>query len=476
MRVGGRATVELRPPAELVRRVPRAVRRVVERLQRAGHSAHPVGGCVRDLLLGRRVGDWDLTTDARPEQVTPLFDKVIPTGVEHGTVTVLMGHRPIEVTTYRGESAYSDGRHPDRVVFLDSLEADLERRDFTINAMALELTEPRLIDPFGGRRDLQQGLIRAVGRPADRFAEDGLRPMRAVRFAAVLDFAIEPDTFSAIEPAAPVFRRVALERIRDELVKLLAGKRPAKGIELLRRGGLLDHVLPGLAAAYGHPQNRFHRHDVYHHSLRCLEKARGDPVLKLAVLLHDIGKPATAAGPPGEHTFYCHERESAAQADRLLARLRFSNRDRERVRILIANHMFHYEPQWTDGAVRRLIRRVGPERLDDLWEMRRADAWGRGPGLHRALANLRALQARVDKVLAEQDALTVKDLAIDGRDVMRVLGCAPGPRVGQVLDALLERVLDEPELNHRDRLLELVAELEHDPCTGGRSGSSHGCG
>lgn len=476
MAVGDRESVELAPVAQVARRVPRAVRQVVERLQRAGYSAHPVGGCVRDSLVGRRVGDWDLTTDARPEQVGPLFDKVIPTGVEHGTVTVLVGRWPIEVTTYRGETAYSDGRHPDRVLFLDSIEADLERRDFTINAMALDLATPRLIDPFGGRRDLRRGLIRAVGRAADRFAEDGLRPMRAVRFAAVLDFEIEPATFAAIEPAAPVFAKVALERIREELLKLLGGKRPAKGIELLRRGGLLEHVLPGLAAGCGHPQNRFHRHDVYHHALRCLEKARGDPVLKLAVLLHDIGKPATAAGPPGEHTFYCHERESAAQADRMLARLRFSNRDRERVRVLIANHMFHYEPQWTDGAVRRLIRRVGLERLDDLWEMRRADAWGRGPGLHRALANLRALQARVDKVLAEQDALSVKDLAIDGRDVMRVLGCGSGPRVGQVLDALLERVLDEPALNRHDRLLELVAEQDRSPGAGTEPGAGGSCG
>jgi tRNA nucleotidyltransferase (CCA-adding enzyme) len=431
---------------------------VVGRLRGAGFSAYPVGGCVRDLLLERRVKDWDLTTDARPEQVLPLFAKVIPTGIEHGTLTVLVDDLPIEVTTFRGESGYSDGRHPDRVVFLDSLEEDLKRRDFTVNSMALDLDPARLIDPFGGRKDLGKKQIRAVGQAAERFAEDGLRAMRAVRFAAVLDFEIVPDTFAAIAPALAVFQAVALERVRDELVKILASPKPAKGIELLRLSGMLEHALPGLSAGVDFEQNRFHRHDVFGHALACLKKSRGDAILRLAVLLHDMGKPATADGPVGERTFYGHEKVSAQTADTLMARLRFSNRDRERVVNLIANHMFHYESDWTDGAVRRMVRRVGPEALDDLWEMRRADAWGRGPGLHDTLANLRALKARVEAVLVKDAALSVTDLAIDGQAVMDLLACDPGRQVGDALDHLLEKVLDDPSLNRPDLLKKILLE------------------
>ncbi len=446
----------MKQPEQLAARVPRAVRRVVERLGEAGFEAFPVGGCVRDLLIGRKVKDWDLTTDARPEQVVPLFGRVIPTGLEHGTVTVLQGELPIEVTTYRGESGYSDGRHPDQVIFLDSLEEDLKRRDFTINAMALDLARRAIIDPHAGREDLGRRSIRAVGVPAERFAEDGLRTMRAIRFAAVLDFEVEADTLAAIPGALGVFEGVALERIREELVKMLAGRKPAKGVELMRTTGMLDHVLPGLGDGVGYPQNRFHTRDVYQHALRSLEKSRGDAILKLAILLHDIGKPATAAGPPGEHTFYGHEQASARMADAIMERLRFSKRDRLRVTELIGNHMFHYEPDWSDGAVRRLVRRIGPERLADQWELRRADAWGRGQGLHATLANLRALQARIDQVEAADAALKVTDLAIGGKQVMEALGCGPGPHVGCILDSLLERVLDDPDLNTPERLLELV--------------------
>jgi tRNA nucleotidyltransferase (CCA-adding enzyme) len=444
-------------------RVPRHVRAVLERLWRAGHQAYPVGGCVRDVLLGRKVGDWDVTTSARPERVLELFPRVVPTGLQHGTLTVICPPGQVEVTTFRGEEGYSDGRHPDRVVFLDSLEEDLKRRDFTINAMAYDLEANRLRDPFDGQGDLARRVVRAVGQARERFSEDGLRPLRAVRFATLLGFDIHPETLVAIPETLAIFRRVAPERVRLELLKLLASPRAARGVELLRETGLLEAILPELLEGVGHLQNRHHRDDIFGHALACLRHARGDAVLKLAVLMHDAGKPRTAGGPPGEHTFYGHERVSAELADAALARLRFSRQERERVRCLIANHMFHYEGSWTDGAVRRLIRKVGVENLPDLWAMRLADARGRGAGLRAERAKLAELQSRVASVLRLQTALKVTDLQIDGRRVMEILGIGPGPAVGQALDYLLERVLDDPALNTPESLQRLLREL---PSTG----------
>ncbi|RME30033.1 MAG: HDIG domain-containing protein, partial [Deltaproteobacteria bacterium] len=288
------------------------------RLHGAGFEAYPVGGAIRNLLLGRRTGtDWDVTTNALPEQVMKLFEKVVPTGIQHGTVTVLIGRGKVEVTTYRSEHGYSDGRHPDRVVFVRTLGEDLERRDFTINAMALDLKSGRVIDPLGGRRDLEKKLIRAVGDPDRRFAEDGLRPMRAVRFATVLGFDIEAETFAAIGRSVEVFRKVAPERIQQELLKMLGagGRSVARGMRLLLESGLLEHIIPELLQTVGFAQNRFHRHDVWEHTLACLRHCRADAVVKLAVLLHDVGKPRAAEGPPGQRTFYSHEKISAQMAE-----------------------------------------------------------------------------------------------------------------------------------------------------------------
>ncbi len=435
--------------------------RIVGRLIEAGHEAYPVGGGIRDLLLGRKAVDWDVTTSARPDQVICLFPRVVPTGIEHGTVTVLSGRSQVEVTTFRGDMGYTDGRHPDRVVFLKSLREDLKRRDFTVNAMAYDTVRNQVIDPHHGRRDLKNGVIRAVGSPLRRFGEDGLRPLRAVRFACVLGFEIEKNTFRAIGRRREVFRQVAPERVREELLKILGSKNARTGIQMLEECGLLADILPELSWGIGFTQNRFHRHDVYTHTLQCLKHARGDPVLKLAVLLHDVAKPKTAEGPEDERTFYGHEKASAEVAERILRRLRFSNQDRRRVSTLIANHMFHYLPEWTDGAVRRLVRRVGREFLDDLYELRRADAWGRGLGVRDTLANLRALKSRVDQVLAEDAALKVTDLAIGGQEVMQALDIPQGPRVGRILDALLERVLDDPSLNRPKTLKLLLKNLEN---------------
>lgn len=411
---------------------------------------------MRDLLLGRKPLDWDVATLARPEEVCAEFEKVIPTGIAHGTVTVLNRGMPVEVTTFRGEGAYSDGRHPDRVVFLESLEEDLRRRDFTINAIAYDIARKTLVDPFGGQRDLTRRVVRAVGNPMDRFSEDGLRPLRAVRFASILGFSIEKKTHKAIRECLSVFRKVAPERVREELLKMLAGPRPERGIELLRSSGLLIEILPELLSGLGFTQNRFHRHDVYWHALNCLKNSRGDSVFRLAVLLHDIGKVKTAAGPEGMRTFYNHEKVSAQEADAVLARLRFSNDDRRRVSALIENHMVHYEPAWSDGAIRRLIRRIGQENLGDAFRMQEADVLGRGRLVRQGLSNLRRLKARIRRVLRQDAAMKITDLAIDGTDVMRLLQIGPGPRVGEVLTALLEHVLDVPKDNTRRKLEKLL--------------------
>lgn len=419
-----------------------------------------VGGVVRDLLLGRKPLDWDVATLARPEEVCAEFEKVIPTGIAHGTVTVLYRGMSVEVTTFRGEGAYSDGRHPDRVVFLESLEEDLRRRDFTINAIAYDIARKTLIDPFLGQRDLKKRVVRAVGNPVDRFSEDGLRPLRAVRFASVLGFSIEKKTLKAIRECLPVFRKVAPERVREELLKILSGPKPERGIELLRSSGLLAEILPELLPGLGFSQNRFHRHDVYRHALACLGYSRGDPVFRLAVLLHDIGKVKTAAGPEKMRTFYNHEKVSAEEADAVLARLRFSNDDRRRAKALIENHMIHYEPAWSDGAIRRLIRRIGRENLGDAFRMQEADVMGRGRLVRQGLSNLRRLKARIRRVLRQDAALKVTDLAIDGSDVMRLLQIGPGPLVGKILTALLEHVIDSPKDNSRRKLEELVRSYE----------------
>ena len=418
-----------------------------------------MGGGIRDVLLGRRVLDWDVATSARPDDMLTLFARVIPTGIAHGTVTVLTGRSQVELTTFRGDIGYTDGRHPDEVIFLNSLKADLKRRDFTINAMAYDTKRNRVIDPHQGRRDLKKGIVRAVGDPLRRFAEDGLRPLRAVRFASVLGFEIDKRTFNAIGKRLEVFRKVAPERVRVELLKILGSRQAHRGIELLKQSGLLKEIIPELIPSIGFAQNRFHRYDVYGHTLKCLKHARGDPVLKLAVLLHDVAKPQTAEGPEGERTFYGHEKASAKTASRVLKRLRFSNQERQRVETLISNHMFHYLPEWSDGAVRRLVRRVSPELLDDVYELRRADAWGRGVGVRDTLANLKMLKQRVAKVLAEDAALKVTDLAIGGEEVMQILSIKPGPRVGKILDELLERILDDPSLNRPKKLQSLVEDL-----------------
>ncbi len=445
--------------------IPTDVVDVCRRLQSAGHEAHLVGGGVRDLVLGRVPKDFDLATSALPDAVMKLFGNrfAIPTGLQHGTVTVLTGSppqgRPVEVTTFRGEGVYLDGRRPSSVEFGKTLHEDLSRRDFTMNAIAYDPMVERLTDPFGGQTDLAAQLVRAVGDPVIRFTEDGLRPMRAVRQATQLGFRIDEPTLRAIAQTLGSFRKVSAERIRDELMKLLASPEPARGIELLHESGLCAEVLPELLEGIGCAQNRYHKFDVWGHTLATLAATSApDPVLRLGALLHDVGKPRSRQPKeeaPGEYSFWKHEFVGAEMAVSIAHRLKLANAERESVRLLVANHMFYYTPEWTDGSIRRFVKRVGVDELPALLALREADIAGRGFG-EDPDKETRELRQRVAAVASGDAALTVKDLAIDGKDVMTALAVPPGRVIGQVLLALLEKVLDDPALNQREVLLPLL--------------------
>jgi tRNA nucleotidyltransferase (CCA-adding enzyme) len=445
--------------------IPPDVVALCRRLHERGFEAHLVGGGIRDMLLGRPPADFDVATSARPEKVLELFGRsfAIPTGLQHGTVTVLTGpdpaaRRAVEVTTFRGEGAYLDGRRPSTVTYVSTLAEDLSRRDFTMNALAYDPLAGRLTDLFGGQEDLARQLIRAVGDPVARFREDGLRPMRAVRQAAQLGFDVEPATLAAIEPTLDVFRKVSAERVRDEMLKMLAAPRPSVGLELMRRTGLLGEVLPELLEGVDCTQNRFHKHDVYGHTLAVVDETRGDAIVRLGALLHDIGKPRARQpreGAPGEFSFFKHEYVGKDMADAIGRRWKLSTVDRARVVAMVEHHMFFYTPDWTDGTVRRFVRRVGGETLDALFALREGDVRGRGFGEDPEV-ELGELRRRVATVADADAALRVTDLAIDGQDVMRVLGIKPGKEIGLVLEHLLELVLDDPSLNEREKLEALL--------------------
>ncbi len=486
--------------------IPPDVLSVCARLRAAGHQAHLVGGGIRDLLLGRQPADFDVATDAHPQQVLALFGSryAVPTGLQHGTVTVVTEvaggdgaatatsaatlsaattvsdapggvgdlapsrvHRHVEVTTFRGEGAYIDGRRPTSVTYVGSLQEDLSRRDFTMNAIGYDPISTVLTDPFEGRQDLARRRVRAVGDAEARFREDGLRPMRAIRQATQLEFEIDPPTLRAIRPTLDVFRKVSAERIRDEVLKLLSARRPSTGIELMRHTGMLAEVLPELLEGVGVAQNRFHKHDVYDHTLAVVDAMGADAVTKLGALLHDIGKPRARQpreGAPGEFTFFKHEYVGAEMADAVCRRFKLSNADRDRVVALVHHHMFFYTPDWTDGTVRRFVRRVGPDVLPALFALREGDIVGRGRD-EDPESELGELRRRIAVVSAEDSATRVGDLAIDGRDVMRILGRGPGREIGILLERLLEQVLDDPSLNTPAHLERLLREIVPPPAS-----------
>lgn len=441
--------------------IPPGVRAVCARLAEKGHRAWIVGGCVRDLLRGAAVSDWDIATSARPEEVQRAFRRVIPTGIQHGTVTVHHEGDAYEVTTLRGETTYSDGRRPDSVVFVDDIVADLARRDFTVNAIALDPLTDAIIDPFDGQGDLRRGLLRAVGQPSQRFSEDGLRALRAARFVASLELSLDPATAAAIRPALDTYRKVSAERVRDEWIKALKARTPSRAFEVMREHGLLEVSAPELLPQYGCEQNKWHRYDVWGHAMACVDASVGDPILRLSAVLHDIGKPATRAfsDKTNDYTFYEHERVGAEMVEPLLARLRFSNEERSRVAHLVRHHLVCYDSSWSDAAVRRWIRRIGRERLDDLYALNEADIRGKDRDRAPPLEPLLELRERVAAILARGEALSTRDLAIGGRELIQQLGMRPSPKMGVLLDKLLEEVLEDPTRNDPAILLARAAEL-----------------
>lgn len=416
--------------------IPEHVRRICDVLRARGHAAWVVGGCVRDHLLNsinpaeqRLPGDWDIATSARPEQVKQAFPKVIPTGIEHGTVTVLLDKVPYEVTTFRAEANYQDGRRPSDVVFLDDIAADLARRDFTVNAIAYDPVSNVLADPFDGIGDLRRRLIRAVRDPAERFAEDGLRVLRATRFLATLNFSLEEHTARAIQPSLSSYRKVSAERIRDEWVKALKARYPSRAFDAMASHGLLAITVPELVGLY--------QSGWWQHVLRWLDAPGASIEVRLASLLLGVVNPELVPT-----TTVVQFNPSSVEA--ILTRLRFSNHERLRIGRLVRHHAVPAQAELSDAQVRRWLRGVGLDLVDDLFQL---------VMIRYAPADCQALRAQVAAIVAQKPPLSTKELAINGQDLIEVLRLPAGPKVGQLLTELLEVVTDEPEANDKAVLL-----------------------
>lgn len=444
-------------------KIPRYVKKIGKTLKANGFESYAVGGAVRNTLLGRAVNDYDIATNAKPHEIKTIFKRVIPTGEKHGTVTILTDVQPVEVTTYRTESTYSDSRHPDFVNFSNEIIEDLSRRDFTINAIAVNLDTGKTVDPFDGKSDLKKKIIKAIGIPVERFQEDALRTMRAVRFAGQLEFSIHEHTLKAISETAHTVKQISAERIRDELVKLITAVDPLKGLELMRVTGLLDAILPELMDCVGIEQKGYHDFDVYHHSLlACQAVDQKDHIVRMAALLHDIGKPHVMSfDDSGIVTFHNHETVSAQKAGDILQRLKFPKRDIHMICHLIKEHMFHYTPDWGDSAVRRFVKRVGIENIPSLFDLRRADQYGQH-GTPPQKTTMHELSKRVSSVINQHSALGIKDLAVNGNQLNELAGIKKGPEMGKILELLLETVLDDPHQNEKETLIRIARNLHNE--------------
>lgn len=467
--------------------IPSYVQKTARILIKEGFDAYLVGGALRDVVLGVKPDDYDLATDALPEQMLKIFPKSVSTGIKFGMVTVLTTdeqgeHQEVQVTTFRSEEKYVEGRWPSQVKFISSIDEDLSRRDFTWNAMALDLSscvlddkqeekEWEIYDPFNGLTDLALKVTRAVGDPIGRFSEDGLRMFRACRLSSQLQFTIEPDTFEAIKKCLPVAKMISAERIRDEFVKtLMHSPKPSVGLELMRKSGLMQIFLPELLEAYGVEQKLYHGEDVYYHLLRTVDLAHDR--VKLAALFHDIGKPAKDMG---NGHFYGHDTHGADLTRKVMKRLKFSKSEIERTALLVQNHMFFYPYKdedsfgegevdaqgkrfWSDSAVRRFLARVGEDNVEDLFLLRIADATS-NPKTAFNPDEIEALQKRISQVRQKDMALKVTDLDVNGEDLI-TMGIEKGPQIGYILNKLLDIVIEDPLMNDKDKLIEKAREIQ----------------
>ena len=436
--------------------VPEKLREIASIFKDNGFSLYLVGGAVRDYILGFANHDYDFTTDANPYEIKKMFKRTIDTGIKHGTVTVLYKGESYEITTFRADGEYHDGRHPDSVEFIRNIDEDLKRRDFTINALAVNLDNGNIIDNHNGLADLEKRKIRAIGVAEERFLEDGLRLMRACRFASKLDFDIEESTKNAMAKLYKNIENVSKERVKEELFRLIDGKAPRRGLEAMRETKIMDIVLPELSRCYGVMQGGYHSEDVYTHSVLALEYATAHNYeinLKVAALFHDLGKPDALKEGQERNTFYSHDIKGEAIAKEILDRLKASNAEKYEISHLVREHMFAYSPDWSDGAVRRFINRVGREYIDKLFLLRDADRAATLGPMPDGSALDRELKERVEKLLETKQALSLKDLAIRGEDLMAI--GIKGPMLGKTLNYLLSLVIEDPEKNQRETLLSL---------------------
>ncbi len=431
---------------------------IINTLQANGHEAYLVGGSVRNALLDGKTTDFDITTSAEPEVIMTLFPHTVPTGIQHGTITIILDHRPYEVTTYRTEGEYLDRRHPTSVQFVRELAQDLKRRDFTINAMAYDPTTGFLVDHFGGQEDLRSRLIRAVGNPSERFHEDALRIIRGIRFAAQLNFNIEAETFKAMSELSRLLVHISQERIYAELSRILMTEKPSVGIELLLYSGAFHVILPELIPMAGFQQfSPYHDKNVFFHTMQVLDTTRPHLPLRLAALLHDAGKPQTfSMDASGKGHFYGHEEVSEKIALDVMTRLKVDNKTREQTLLLIRKHMTSLEMK-RPVKIKRLIRDFGKDQIDLFFEFKEADHSGKA---HSGSMDPKydTLRRRVRQIIEQNEPLEISDLAISGQDLLD-LGFRRGPVIGQTLETLMDEVLANPDLNERDYLCQRAQQL-----------------
>ncbi len=446
--------------------IPDEVSRITKTLEKAGFEAFLVGGCVRDIFLGKKPKDWDVTTNAKPHDIISLFEETFYEN-EYGTVGVVSktedpSLKVVEVTPYRTEGKYSDSRRPDSVSFSATLEDDLRRRDFTINAIALDHQKNVVVDPFLGRKDLQKGLIQTVGSPIDRFEEDGLRILRAIRIHAEMKFTISKETEEAIRKTAPLLEKIAKERIRDEFIRIVESENPMEGLLVAEKLGVLEYISPELKTTIGIKQNKAHAYDVWTHLLKSLQHAADKkwPLhIRLTALFHDISKPETRrwSKEKEEWTFYGHEVVGERVTKKILKDLKFSKEQIEQVSRLVRWHMFFSDTeQITHSAVRRLIANVGKENVWDLMNVRICDRIGTGRPKENPY-RLRKYKAMVEEVM--RDPVSVSMLKLSGNDIIKMTGLPPGPKIGYILHALLEEALENPEINTKEKLTKKTNEL-----------------